>query len=319
LIPWKKEVRGNCNLSKIKNLKGSFILLIAAFIWGTTFAAQTAAAAYIDSFTFNFCRCVAGSVFLGMIIAVREISEKSRSAYRGKKWPWIPGILCGVVLFLAMNLQQAGIGLYPKEAAASGRSGFLTATYVIMVAAVVQLRGWKKGVRLSPVILISVIGTVCGMYLLCLSEGLSDIYTGDILELLCAVCFTIHILVVDQFADVDSIRLCCMQFIVCGILSFVPMVLIERPQSSEILAAGIPILYAGILSGGVAYTLQMVGQKYAQPAVASIVMSMESVFAVLAGCILLQETMTAREMTGCVLMFASVIAANVPNFFAANK
>jgi drug/metabolite transporter (DMT)-like permease len=262
---------------------------------------------------------VVGSVFLGIVIGTREVYEKRQSDYRRRSWPWIPGILCGVVLFLAMNLQQAGIGLYPKEAAASGRSGFLTATYVIMVAAVVQLRGWKSKVRLSPVILIAVIGTVCGMYLLCLSDGLANIYTGDILELLCAVCFTIHILVIDRFADVDSIRLCCMQFIVCGILSFVPMALIERPQSSDILAAGIPILYAGILSGGVAYTLQMVGQKYAQPAVASIVMSMESVFAVLAGCILLQETMTLREMAGCVLMFASVILANVPNCVATYK
>jgi drug/metabolite transporter (DMT)-like permease len=212
-----------------------------------------------------------------------------------------------------MNLQQAGIGLYPEEAAASGRSGFLTATYVIMVAAVVQLRGWKDGVRLRLAILISVIGTVCGMYLLCLSDGAANIYLGDILELLCAVCFTVHILVIDYFTDIDSIRLCCMQFIICGVLSFLPMALIERPQGSDILAAGIPILYAGILSGGVAYTLQMVGQKNAQPAVASIVMSMESVFAVLAGCILLHETMTAREIAGCVLMFAAVILANVPN------
>jgi drug/metabolite transporter (DMT)-like permease len=297
----------------VKNLKGSLILLLAAFIWGTTFAAQTVAAAYIDNFTFNFCRSVAGCIFLGMIIGVREGHEKRQSTYRRKPWPWIPGILCGVVLFLAMNLQQAGIGLYPEEAAASGRSGFLTATYVIMVAAVVQLRGWKVGVRLRPAILISVIGTVCGMYLLCLSDGPVNIYLGDILELLCAVCFTVHILVIDHFADIDSIRLCCMQFIICGVLSFVPMALIERPQGSDILAAGIPILYAGILSGGVAYTLQMVGQRYAQPAVASIVMSMESVFAVLAGCILLHETMTVREIAGCVLMFAAVIIANVPN------
>jgi drug/metabolite transporter (DMT)-like permease len=296
----------------VKNLKGSLILLIAAFIWGTTFAAQTTAAAYIDNFTFNFCRCVVGCIFLGMVIGAREVYEKRQPDYQRQSWPWIPGILCGVVLFLAMNLQQAGIGLYPKEAAASGRSGFLTATYVIMVAVVVQLRGWKKGIRLSPAILIAVLGAVFGMYLLCLSDGLANIYTGDILELLCALCFTVHILVIDHFADVDSIRLSCMQFLVCGILSFFSMMLIERPQGSAILAAGIPILYAGILSGGVAYTLQMVGQKYAQPAVASIVMSMESVFAVLAGCILLRETMTVREAAGCVIMFAAVILANVP-------
>jgi drug/metabolite transporter (DMT)-like permease len=296
----------------VRNLKGSLILLIAAFIWGTTFAAQTTAAAYIDNFTFNFCRCVVGCIFLGIVIGARDVYEKRQPDYRRKSWPWIPGILCGVVLFLAMNLQQAGIGFYPKAAAASGRSGFLTATYVIMVAVVVQLRGWKKGIRLRPAILIAVLGAVCGMYLLCLSDGLENIYMGDILELLCAVCFTVHILVIDHFADVDSIRLSYMQFLVCGILSFFPMLLIERPQSSAIYAAGIPILYAGILSGGVAYTLQMVGQKYAQPAVASIVMSMESVFAVLAGCILLRETMTVRESAGCVIMFAAVILANVP-------
>jgi drug/metabolite transporter (DMT)-like permease len=133
------------------------------------------------------------------------------------------------------------------------------------------------------------------------------------------MCFTVHILMVDRFAEVDSIKLSCMQFIICGALSFIPMVLIERPQPAAILAAMAPILYAGILSGGVGYTLQMVGQKYAQPAVASIVMSLESVFAVLAGCILLRETMTVRETIGCVLMFAAVILAQVPELKKSGK
>jgi drug/metabolite transporter (DMT)-like permease len=298
----------------MKNLKGSAILLIAAFIWGTAFAAQTSAAKLLDNFTFNFARCVVGSVFLGIVILLRDASCKRQPTYKKSTFPIVPGIICGVVLFLAMNLQQAGIGLYPAEAAASGRSGFLTATYVIMVAAVSQLHGRKTGVRLSPVIIVSVIGAVLGMYLLCLSEGAQGLYTGDILELLCAVCFTVHILVIDKFSDVDSIKLSCMQFITCGVLSFVPMVVIEKPQLENILAAWFPILYAGVFSSGIAYTLQMVGQKYAQPAVASIVMSLESVFAALAGCVLLGETLSSRELIGCVIMFASVILAQTPAF-----
>jgi drug/metabolite transporter (DMT)-like permease len=295
----------------MKNLKGSLILLMAAFIWGTTFAAQASATEYVGNFTFNFSRCVVGSFFLGIVISLRAMYGKKKAAHTKTSWPWIPGLVCGVVLFLAMNLQQAGIGAYPAEAAASGRSGFLTATYVIMVAVVVQVRGRKNGTRLEPVVLLSIVGTVCGMYLLCLSGGLSHLYMGDLLELLCAACFTVHILVIDHFADVDSIKLSCMQFVTCGILSFLPMILIEAPQPGDILAAGVPILYAGILSSGLAYTFQMIGQKYAEPAVASIVMSLESVFAVLAGCLVLHETMTGREIIGCILMFASVILAQL--------
>ena len=158
------------------------------------------------------------------------------------------------------------------------------------------------------------------MYLLCMKEGFSGIYTGDLLSIACAFCFAGHILVVDKYRHVDSIKLSCIQFLVSGILALIMCLATEKIVLADILAAAGPILYAGILSSGVAYTLQMVGQKYAEPAVASIVMSMESVIAVLAGAVLLNEVLAGREIAGCVVVFVSVIVAQIPDFLApANK
>lgn len=302
----------------MKNLRGSLILLLAAFFWGTTFVAQTSASEKIGTFTFTVSRCVVGSLFLGIVILLKDnvLLKKTENATDKRKnsWPWIPGIMCGVVLFFAMNAQQFGIGLYPEEAAASGRAGFLTATYVVMVAVVVQIKGRKNGDKLDGLVILSILGTVVGMYFLCMSKGFSGFYIGDAVELLCACCFTAHIMVIDNYSDVDSVKLSCMQFITSGLLSGIMCIILERPQMADILSAAGPILYAGILSSGVAYTCQMIGQKYAEPAVASIVMSLESVFAVLAGCIILNEVMSKRESLGCILVFASVILAQLPQF-----
>lgn len=304
----------------MKHIKGSLFLLIAAFIWGTAFVAQTSAADSIEPFTFNAARSLVGAAFLAVLIVPREFLRRQKSGNnsmlsaedrRRKRRRLIQGgALCGVVLFFAMNFQQMGISIYPEEAAASGRAGFLTATYVVMVALCARFTGKK----LHPLVAVATLVCVGGMYLLCMGGGLAGIYMGDVLELICAVCFTAHILVIDHFSDVESMKLCCGQFLVAGILCVIAMLLKESPDIGMLSAAWFPIFYVGVMSSGIAYTLQMVGQKYAPPTVACIVMSLESVFAALAGWIILTERLNSRELIGCILVFGAVILAQVPQF-----
>lgn len=298
----------------MKNLKGSLILFTAAFFWGTTFVAQVSGSNHIGVFTYNASRCFVGCIFLLVVALIKDKlikTKQNNTDEESGKWPWKGGIICGIVLFAAMSAQQAGISLYPDDVAAAGRSGFLTAIYVVIVAVIVSIVGRK----LHGLVALSVVGTICGMYLLCLNEGFSGIYRGDILGLACAFCFAAHILVVDKYRSADSVKLSCIQFLVSGVLSLIVCIATEKVVLADIVAAAAPILYAGILSSGVAYTLQMVGQKYAEPAVASIVMSMESVIAVVAGAVALNEVLNGREIIGCVLVFASVIVAQLPEFF----
>ena len=289
----------------MNNIKGSLILLLTAFIWGTAFVAQTSGAGAVGTFTFNAARSIVGALFLAVVIIIKNVLDKRNNSgkvisteneSRLQTWPLGPGIICGIVLFAAMTFQQYGISVYPQGVAASGRSGFITATYVVMVSVVSVFMGkkmhWITGV--------SVAGCVAGMYL------------GDVLVFLGAICFTIHILVIDKFSSADSMKMSCIQFMVIAIVSTFAMIFTENVTFAGIKAALIPILYAGVLSGGIAYTLQMVGQKYAQPSVASIVMSLESVFAALAGWIILGEVLKKREIMGCILVFTAVILAQIP-------
>ncbi len=303
----------------MKNIKGSIILLIAAFIWGTAFVAQTSASDNVGAFTFTALRSAIGAAFLGAFMLLRKLyfnmSKKEVAKPVDIKRSLMGGAICGIVLFFATNLQQLGITVYPEGVASSGRAGFITATYVVMVA----ISGIFFGKKLHPVLWAAVAGCVAGMYMLCLSGGFSGVYFGDVLVFLCAICFTAHILVVDRFSDIDSILLCCLQFTVTGIISAILMLIFETPDINAIMAAWLPIAFTGIMSSGVAYTLQMAGQKHAEPAVASIVMSLESVFSVLAGWVILGETLTTRELIGCVLVFAAVIMAQLPEFFKDRK
>lgn len=314
---------------EIKNVKGSLILLVTAFIWGSAFVAQTAGSKYIGPFTFNAARSFVGAFFLGILIFIMGIVKRKKDIKNGIKndikneesvntenvWTTrstVAGILCGLVLFFSMTCQQLGISLYPEGTAVSGRAGFVTAVYVVLVAVVEQFRGKK----LHIMIVIAVIGTIVGMYFLCMSEGISGIYLGDVVVFLCAIGFTGHILIVDHYKNLDSIKLSCVQFLTSGILSLIVCMIREKLVYEDLKAALFSILYAGVMSSGVAYTLQMVGQKYAEPAVASIVMSLESVFAVLTGWIILHEIMSGRELLGCGLVFAAVILAQLPQFIA---
>lgn len=308
------------------------MLLLAAFFWGTTFAAQSSAADSIPTFTFNAARSLVGAAFLGILILIQqgkrvqkksgigvrnqdsadlemgETKNRTGSAQIPKRGVVFDGGICGVVLFAAMSFQQSGIAVYPEGAAASGRSGFLTATYVVMVAICARFLGRK----IHKSVYAAVAVCIAGMYLLCMSGGEGGIYFGDVLGLVCAVFFTVHIMVVDRFSYCESVKLSCMQFLVSGILSTVAMLLFEQPDVHMLAAAAVPILYAGILSSGIAYTLQMEGQKYAEPSVAAVIMSLESVFAVLGGWIVLNEKLSVRELAGCALVFAAVILAQLP-------
>lgn len=292
----------------MKNLKGTLILLLTALIWGTAFVAQTSASGTISAFTFNATRSLLAGVFLFLFVLLRAKITRVEQKPLFKKETVMAGVICGIPLFIATNLQQYGIELYPAGTAASGRAGFLTATYVIMIAVYTLIRSR----RFRPLILLATILCMTGMYLLCLSGGFQEIYIGDVLIFLCAVGFAFYILLVDRYGTVESVKVSCIQFTFSGILSLICMYLFEEPSWSAISSAWFPILYAGILSSGIAYTLQMVGQKYAEPVVATIVMSLESVFAALSGWLILSEHLKGRELAGCILVFAAVILAQLP-------
>ena len=286
----------------MKNIKGTLILLLTAFV------AQTSAGDSLGTFTFNTIRNIIAACFLFVFIKLRESVHKEAEC---KSFPVKEGIVCGIVLCISMTLQQMGINNYPDGVAVSGRAGFLTATYVVMVSVAAVFMGKK----LHKLVIISACICIAGMYLLCMSGGIDSIYPSDILLLLCAVGFTVHILVVDKYSYTDGIKMSCIQFLTAGILSAVGMIMIEHIGNiriSDIKSAAIPILYAGIMSSGVAYTLQIIGQKYTKPSVTAIVLSLESVFAALAGWILLSEHLSPREIAGCVLVFVAVIMAQIP-------
>lgn len=295
----------------MRNLKGTLILLLTAFIWGTAFVAQTAASDNISPFAFLFSRSVLASIFLFLLVIFQNRKSLASSDSSAKIWNKSVikgGIFCGIPLAIASVLQQIGIGMYPADSAASGRAGFLTAIYVIIVALYSIIKSRK--IRWS--ILIATAICMVGMYLLSLSGGFSEIYTGDILVFLCAFGFAVYILVVDKYGTVDTTKVSCIQFCFVTVFSLIGMLIFEEPSLSDFVTAAIPICYAGIFSSGIAYTLQMVGQKYAEPAVATIVMSLESVFAALSGWVILHEQMKGRELTGCILVFAAVILAQLP-------
>ena len=204
---------------------------------------------------------------------------------------------------MASNLQQIGI-----QYTTVGKAGFITALYIVLVPIFGIFLKKKAGVR----IWISVAISVAGLYLLCITDKLV-LAKGDILVLLCAVVFTIHILVIDYFSPkADSVRIACTQFFITGVLSAIPMFLFETPRLSDIFAAAVPVLYAGVLSSGVAYTLQIVAQKDADPTVASLILSLESVFSVLGGWVILGQKLSSREIAGCILMFSAIILAQLP-------
>ena len=293
--------------------KNTLMLFLTAFIWGTAFVAQSVGMDYIGPFTFTCVRSLIGGIFLIPCIcfldkwrAKNDGAERQKKADRKeeKKNVILGGICCGLALCVASNLQQQ-IGI---QYTTVGKAGFITALYIVLVPIFGIFLKKKAGVR----IWISVAISVAGLYLLCITDKLV-LAKGDILVLLCAVIFTIHILVIDYFSPkADGVKMSCIQFLVCGILCMIPTILFEHPELYSILQAWKPIAYAGIMSCGVGYTLQIVAQKNTDPTVASLLLSLESVFSVLAGWVILGETLSPRELFGCSLVFAAVILAQLP-------
>ena len=294
----------------MKKYTGLLLLVLAAFIWGTAFVAQADAAESIPPFTFSALRSLIGAAALGVFLLVRQRVKPSHEKTDFKKLI-TAGIICGVVLTIAMNLQQVGISVYPDTVNnVSGRSGFLTAMYVVLV----PIGGIFFHKKVHPLVWLAAVLAVIALWLLCLKNGFGGIYLGDILMFICALAFTVHIITVDTLGgEVDGVMLSFVQFMVAGVISGVIAFIFEPHVSVKTIgAAWLPILYVGVLSSGVAYTLQIIGQKNTEPAVASIIMSLESVFAVLGGWVVFGDVLSGREIGGCICMFAAVILAQVP-------
>ena len=293
-----------------KHSKNFILLFLTALIWGVAFVAQSVAMDYIGPYTFNAVRSLLGGIVLVPCVFLfgqkkKTVKDENPSKGTAVDRPGdmiIGGLLCGIMLFLSTTLQQVGI-----QYTTVAKAGFITALYIILV----PILGIFLKKRVSFQIWISVVIAIIGLYLLCM-KGSFYLGQGDFLMLVCSLCFALHILVIDHFTDkVGGVKLSCIQFFVCGLLSCILMFLFEKPAVSDILSAWLPIVYAGVFSSGVAYTLQIIGQKGTDPTIASLILSLESVVSVLAGWIILGQSLTPREILGCLLMFGAIILAQV--------
>ncbi len=297
---------------KNQKLKGNLLLLLAAFVWGLSFISQSKGVELIEPATFNGVRSLLGGVVLLPVIFILDKSKKRNGVQPQKidKNLIVGGIICGICLCLASTLQTIGM-----VETSPGKAGFLTALYMVIIPIV----GIFIGKRPQPIVLLSVLIAVAGLYLMCITDSLT-INQGDILIIICAFIFAAHIMAIDHFSPkVDGVKLACFQFFVCGILDMIYAFIFESPQIVPILNAWLSIGYSGVLSCGVAYTLQIVGQKYTDPTSASILMSLESVFATLSTVVLIAlgwnltgGALTTKEIIGCILMFAAILLVQLP-------
>ena len=289
-----------------KQLRGSLLLLLATVIWGSAFIAQSVGMELIGPFTFQAVRCTLAVLVLIPTAYFLDKGKKVKNNMQQWLDPklWKTGLICGLALFVAASLQQVGL-VYTD----AGKAGFITAMYIVLVPILGIFRKQKP----SPAVIFSVILAVIGLYLLsCL--GTEGINMGDLLIMGCALAFAVQITCIDMLAgDLDGVRLNCVQALVVAVLSVPFMVFTETVVLSNLLACWLPLGFAGILSMGVAYTLQIQGQKALEPATASLIMSLESVFAVLGGWLILKESMTLTEILGCCLVFAGVILSQLPS------
>ena len=301
-------------MKSFNNLKGTFILVIAALIWGLAFVAQSDAADTVPPFLVNGVRSFIGASALFLLLwwqCARHHQPLFSKDPQTLRKTLIGGLTCGVLITVSANLQQVGLSLYPDGVASEARAGFLTALYVILVPVITVVMGKRLRVTLISAILIS----MGGIYLLCLAGGIDAVYLGDVLIFLCAISFSWHILAIDHFVDaVGGVRLSMLQFLVCGILSTLLSLCFEGSQIElqGLLSAAPQLLYLGLGSTGIAYTLQIIGQKFAEPTVASITMSLESVFAALGGWLISGNALSLREIGGCALVFVAIILAQLP-------
>ncbi len=296
-------------LLKKSTFKSSLMLFLAAFIWGTAFVAQSVGMDYLGPLSFNGARFLMGSLVLAPVICFnRRSAAKKHKENEGKrpgslKTTIIGGVCCGLALCAAALLQQIGM-LYTTV----GKAGFITTLYIILV----PIFGIFLKKRIPGKVWGGAAIAAFGMYLLCMSESLS-LGRGDALVFLCAILFSVHILVIDHFSPrVDGVELSCIQFLTAGIIGSILAFLFEKPDIGDFVNGIVPLAYAGILSSGVAYTLQVVGQRDTDPTVASLILSLESVVSVLAGWVVLRQALTGRELAGCGLVFCAVILVQLP-------
>ena len=290
-----------------KKVLSNFALFLTALIWGVSFVAQKAGMDYVGAFSFNFARSILGGLSLiPLIFLVKMTTPDNRPKKLKHLQHWClfkAGAFCGLALFTAMSLQQ-----YSMISASAGKAGFISALYIIFV----PLISMFFGAKLENKIKVSVGLALVGLYLLCFKGGLTGFDMYDGLLLIGAFFYGVHILVVNHFSrHVNPVKMSCVQFFVVGLLSLPFMLMFENPVAANFVAAKTPILYAGILTCGVAYTLQIFGQKFTPPTIASIILCMESVFAVVGGSLILHETMTPREVWGCIFMIIAVVLSQI--------
>lgn len=298
---------------KNTKFKGNMILLLTALVWGISFISQSKGVETLEPMTFNGIRCLLGGVVLLPVIAIIDKSKhkKGELVKSVDKTLIIGGIICGIFLCSASTFQTAGM-VYTSP----GKAGFITALYMIIIPIINIFRGKRP----SFVILLSVLIATFGMYLMCITGEL-NLTTGDTMIFISAFLFSGHILAIDYFSPkVDGVKLACLQFFVSGIINCIGMFISEEPQIKPILNSWMAIGYSGVFSCGVAYTLQIIGQKYTDPTSASIIMSLESVFATLATVILVAlgwnltgGALSLREITGCILMFVAITLVQLPD------
>jgi len=287
-------------------IQSSLLLFLATLIWGSAFVAQSVGMDHVEPFTFQAIRCAKGAVGLLPVIWIFDRSKTDGKNFYTRfcnKKLWLAGVSCALPLFFAINLQQ--LGLVSTDA---GKSAFLTAMYIIFVPILGLLLRKKPSVMVIPSVILAVIGLY---FLSCM--GVTTVSIGDLLLLGCAVAFAVQILAIDRFAsDVDPLRLNCLQALLCALGSAVVMFLTEAPTLAGIQGSWWSMCYAGFLSMGAAYSLQILGQTKLEPSLASLIMSLESVVAVLCGWLFLKEVLTVWETTGCILVFAAVILSQIP-------
>ena len=312
-------------MSKLQ-IRNSLLLLLTATVWGMGFVAQSVGMEYVGVFTFTSVRSwIAGIVLIPCIWFLNKINKKENAEIRlenkqpqNQKTLIIGGICCGILLAIASSLQQIGV-----QYTTVGKAGFITAFYIIIV----PILGIFMKKRCAPTVWIGVVFALAGLYCLCITEGALGgegtgalIQKGDFYVFLCALAFSFHILCIDYFSEkTDGVKMACIQFFVCGIITAIPMFMLEQPSLQALFIAWKPVLYAGAISSGVGYTLQIVGQKGMNPTVASLILSLESVVSVIGGMVILGQMLSGRELLGCILMFVAIVLAQLPEKKKAEK
>lgn len=290
----------------MNNLKNNSLLLLTALIWGFAFVAQDAGMNYIGPLTFNFVRTlIGGGVLLLSIQFLDKLGLSKKSNTKEERKNLITGgVICGIILGLSMAMQQTGIPL-----TTIGKAGFISALYILIVPLLGLFLGKKIGLNVS----LSVILAIIGLYVMCINDGFL-LSKGDTLITLSALGFSFHILAIDKFSPlVDSVRMSCIQFFVASTVSCIGAFMFETPNFADILLCAIPLLYAGVLSSGLAFTLQIIAQKDTDPTIASLILSLESVFALIGGWFILGQKLTIKESIGCTLVFIAILLAQLPN------